>query len=248
MLDGPLYLSPIPPSTNSVLDLGTGTGIWAIEFADEHPSTTVTGVDLSPVQPRWVPPNCKFEVDDVEADWTYPLPDPDGGGGQGFDYIHSRMLLLGLKDWPKLFRQSFEHLRPGGYFEAQEFLLNIHCEPDSPKQGTILKRWSDLVTGAAQKAGVKSRCIGDFHDWLTEAGFVDIQKRTFRWPIGPWPESKKEKTLGIWAQRNVLDGLEAATMGLMCRYEGWTKEQVNELIEEAKGEIMDMEYHQFVEL
>ncbi|KAF6841620.1 methyltransferase domain-containing protein [Colletotrichum plurivorum] len=36
-----------------VLDLGTGTGIWAIEFGDEHPeseASNVTGVDLSPCE------------------------------------------------------------------------------------------------------------------------------------------------------------------------------------------------------
>jgi hypothetical protein len=24
-----------------------------------------------PIQPPWVPPNCRFEIDDVEEDWTY---------------------------------------------------------------------------------------------------------------------------------------------------------------------------------
>jgi methylase of polypeptide subunit release factors len=33
-----------------VLDIGTGTGIWAIDFADEHPEAEVIGTDLSPIQ------------------------------------------------------------------------------------------------------------------------------------------------------------------------------------------------------
>lgn len=54
-----------------VLDLGTGTGLWAIDYGDQHPETEVRaldeeslprrrylterqvlGVDLSPIQPR----------------------------------------------------------------------------------------------------------------------------------------------------------------------------------------------------
>ncbi|KAE9568335.1 hypothetical protein CGMCC3_g15560 [Colletotrichum fructicola] len=39
------------------LDVGTGTGLWAIEFGDEHPEAEVIGVDLSAVQVDFVPPN-----------------------------------------------------------------------------------------------------------------------------------------------------------------------------------------------
>jgi SAM-dependent methyltransferase len=37
-----------------VLDAGTGTGMWAIDFADEYVDTgaQVVGNDLSPIQPR----------------------------------------------------------------------------------------------------------------------------------------------------------------------------------------------------
>jgi hypothetical protein len=51
-----------------VLDVGTGTGAWAIAFARQHPECHVIGVDLSPVQPSWVPPNAEFMIDDVDVD------------------------------------------------------------------------------------------------------------------------------------------------------------------------------------
>lgn len=47
-----------------------------------------------------VPPNVRFEVDDVEADWTYH---------QKFDYIHCRFMGIAIKDWPKLVRQCNEY-------------------------------------------------------------------------------------------------------------------------------------------
>jgi cyclopropane fatty-acyl-phospholipid synthase-like methyltransferase len=40
---------------HNILDVGTGTGIWAIEAGDLYPSAAVTGVDLSPIQPNWMP-------------------------------------------------------------------------------------------------------------------------------------------------------------------------------------------------
>lgn len=52
LLKNRLHLAPIDPDEcRYVLDLGTGTGIWAIDFADAHRSAEVTGVDLSPIQP-----------------------------------------------------------------------------------------------------------------------------------------------------------------------------------------------------
>lgn len=74
--DNKLGLCPpnLPDSNvKRVLDLGTGTGIWAIDFGDEHPEAEVSsmdlrrsqtngaqvvGVDLSPSQPNmyaWKP-------------------------------------------------------------------------------------------------------------------------------------------------------------------------------------------------
>ena len=50
-LGGKLHLAPIPSDVQNVLDVGTGTGIWAIDFADEYPSASVIGTDLSPIQP-----------------------------------------------------------------------------------------------------------------------------------------------------------------------------------------------------
>lgn len=50
MLDGKLHLAPIS-YPQRILDLATGTGIWAIEFAQEYPETVVIGTDLSLIQP-----------------------------------------------------------------------------------------------------------------------------------------------------------------------------------------------------
>ncbi|KAF4336903.1 hypothetical protein FBEOM_9226 [Fusarium beomiforme] len=52
--DNRLGLAPpnLPGSmVKRVLDVGTGTGIWAIDFADDHPEAEVLGIDLSPIQP-----------------------------------------------------------------------------------------------------------------------------------------------------------------------------------------------------
>ncbi len=69
VLHGRNYLAPFskarPPK--KVLDVGTGTGTWAIEMGDEFPSAEIVGVDLSPIQAELVPPNVHFFIDDWYA-------------------------------------------------------------------------------------------------------------------------------------------------------------------------------------
>lgn len=98
---GALFTAPIPKgkTLHRVLDVGTGTGIWAIDFADEHPESQVFGIDLSPIQPAMVPPNVTFQVDDLEEPWTFT---------QKFDFIYSRMMCGAFADFDNFFRQSFE--------------------------------------------------------------------------------------------------------------------------------------------
>ena len=58
-----LFTSPLKTETlHKALDIGTGTGVWAIDFADMFPDCEVIGTDISPIQPSWVPPNLKLSV------------------------------------------------------------------------------------------------------------------------------------------------------------------------------------------
>ncbi|KAI9728512.1 MAG: hypothetical protein M1834_007650 [Cirrosporium novae-zelandiae] len=70
-LGNKLHLAPLKEDIQSALDVATGTGIWAVEFADKFPSAKVIGTDLSPIQPRFVPPNCSFIVEDSDnREWS----------------------------------------------------------------------------------------------------------------------------------------------------------------------------------
>ena len=64
------------------VDIGTGTGAWAVEVADQFSSAVVYGTDLSPIQPKRVPPNAEFRVEDI----TRGLDFADGST----DLVHSR--------------------------------------------------------------------------------------------------------------------------------------------------------------
>ena len=46
------------------VDVGTGSGLWAMEVAEEFPTARVIGTDISPTQPTDdLPPNCEFRLE-----------------------------------------------------------------------------------------------------------------------------------------------------------------------------------------
>jgi methylase of polypeptide subunit release factors len=54
--DEKLHQAPLK-EPHRVLDIGTGTGIWAIDMADQYPMAEVIGTELSLIQSNWVPTN-----------------------------------------------------------------------------------------------------------------------------------------------------------------------------------------------
>lgn len=52
LLNDELHLAPLQ-DPRRILDIGTGTGLWAIEMGDRFPNAQIIGTDLSPTQPLW---------------------------------------------------------------------------------------------------------------------------------------------------------------------------------------------------
>ncbi|KAF7625565.1 hypothetical protein AFLA_002424 [Aspergillus flavus NRRL3357] len=112
LLSGRLYLAPIADKPQNVLYVGTGTGLWAIDFGDMHPSAKVIGTDLSPIQPSFTPPNVQFEVDDCCDPWLYK--------NDTFDFVHVRGLYGCVSDWDEFYTKAYKHIKPGEYIEQLE--------------------------------------------------------------------------------------------------------------------------------
>ncbi|QGI88814.1 hypothetical protein CEK26_000029 [Fusarium fujikuroi] len=124
-LEGKLHLAPLKDDIQKVLDIGTGTGIWAIDFADEYPNAEVVGTDISPIQPDWVPPNLKFEIEDCTQEWTY---EPNS-----FDYVHMRYMYGSISDWSALFKEAFRVCKPGGWVESYEASPRMESDDGTQK-------------------------------------------------------------------------------------------------------------------
>ncbi|KAI8158279.1 Secondary metabolism regulator LAE1 [Colletotrichum sp. SAR 10_70] len=222
---------------NRVLDLGTGTGLWAIEYADAHPEAEVLGVDLSPIQPQDVPPNLKFEIDDVEEEWLY---------SQKFDYIHLRFLNGSIADWKKLIKNAYEFTQPGGYFEIQEGDFVLTADDDTLPPEKPLAQFASLIREACVKFGREFVPVPLMERMMTEAGFEDVVLQRFKWPSNPWPKDPYYKKIGEWNFHNFVDAAEAMAIAPLTRAHGYTKEEVQFFLIDVRKNMRDPSIHSFM--
>jgi len=166
---GDLYRTPLAQlgSPKRILDIGTGTGIWALEVAEEFPEAEIIGTDLSPIQPNFSPPNCTFIIDDAESDWAFTKDD-------AFDFIHARSMGGGIADWQRLLQQTYNHLKPGGWAEFQEYEANIHSDDGTHVKAPMLLDLAATLDEASQKFGKRVNIASSLSEWLEAAGFTNV--------------------------------------------------------------------------
>jgi ubiquinone/menaquinone biosynthesis C-methylase UbiE len=149
-----------------VLDLGSGGGFDAFLAAREvGDNGRVIGVDMTPemlskarrnaAQGRFG--NVEFRLGEIEN-----LPVADAS----VDVIISNCVINLSPDKPRVFREAWRVLKPGGRLAISDVVASTEL-PASMRDDPYLH--SACVAGAS--------LIGDLETWLAEAGFVEIRIR-----------------------------------------------------------------------
>ncbi|KAK4182825.1 S-adenosyl-L-methionine-dependent methyltransferase [Podospora australis] len=217
---------------------GTGTGIWAIELADKYPQATITGIDLSPIQPNYVPENVHFFVDDFDEDWVDPP--------NKYDFIHIRHTMHSIRDPKALFDRAMYHLKPGGYIEVQEIDIRPTSDDDSVSS-TIpyaLRDFLSFMEAGLRILGSEMHAIRKLPEELEEAGFTEITKKVHKAPIGMWPKDKRLRLCGLFLRTAMMDGLRGLSHRPLTAL-GWTQLQIEMVLVDVRKALMDPNVHAY---
>ncbi|MCJ1309622.1 hypothetical protein MMC25_003282 [Agyrium rufum] len=235
------HLSPAPDEQR-ILDLGTGTGIWAIDMADRYPDAEVVGIDLVNIQPASIPRNLRFRTPrDYESPWTL--------GEDSWDLIHLQMAAGSVSSWPEMYDRVFGHLKPGtGYFEQVEIDTRPRFSDGSYDETNQLVKWYEWLSDATARANRPIAYQKDTPDMLKSRGFVDIVERVIRLPINSWPLEQHEKNVGRWYNLGLCEGLEAMGMGPLTRNYNWPPNDIRRLCGDVKVAMCNRSYRVWHEL
>ncbi|KAI1372373.1 S-adenosyl-L-methionine-dependent methyltransferase [Hypoxylon crocopeplum] len=234
---GKNFFAPIGDHPQKIIDLGTGTGTWAIEVADMFPGTEIVGCDLSPIQPFWVPNNVRFVIDDIEDEWAH---------GDNWDLVHIRQVFPAIQDPLGVCRQSFSHLRHGGWIEVQDFGGILRCDDGTLPPDSILTQFYDMTTEALSRRGIRWPIANDMEEVLRDAGFVNIQCKRFKCPIGTWPKAKRLRLVGLYVKSafaDLMDALAPKVFPALSR----SPQQMKEFISNAQSELQTTSAHIYLD-
>ena len=153
-----------------------------------------------------------------------------------------RMMMTSVADFPKLFKQTYDALQPGGWFELQDLYLPMLADDESMK-GTAIQEWNDKFVLACDRMGRSSAQTRKYKDWMTQFGFERVHESVFKWPINSWPKDKEFKEMGRWNLINMLEGLDGFTMRLFTKALDMSFEEVATFLVEVRKDLYNKSIH-----
>ncbi|RJE18742.1 Methyltransferase [Aspergillus sclerotialis] len=217
ILGGELFRAPVDLDHDKarILDLGTGTGIWAIEMAE-------------------LPPNCHCEINDFESEWEFSKP---------FDFIHGRNIGGAVRDFPLLFKRAKDNLKDGGWVEFVDFVGEPFSDDGTLAKAPNIAEWIRLIDEASHKSGKRLYIAENLKQWMIDAGFTNVVEEVYKVPFNPWPKDRHLKEIGRYHQVDLEEALDAYSMALFTRYLGWTTQAVHAFLVGVRQELVDRSIH-----
>ncbi|RFU72149.1 methyl transferase [Trichoderma arundinaceum] len=229
-----------------ILDLGTGTGIWAFNVVEDYVANAeIMAVDLNQIQPALIPRGVTtIQFDIEEPSWEPLLRD--------CELVHLRTLFGSIKDdlWPSIYRNAFEHLAPGkGYIEQLEIDWTPRWEGDEVPVHSALNEWSQKFQRAMHRYQRSVKVSSqDTKRMMEAAGFTDFTETTVRCYVNPFSPDRHDRELGRWFNLAITLGLQAMSMMPMIENLGMTEADVVDLCERVKSEMCILRFHAYCTL
>ncbi|KAG8946039.1 hypothetical protein FRC03_001584 [Tulasnella sp. 419] len=197
-------LKPRDGYTPIILDVGAGSGGWAIDMSLQFPHCEVIGLDLVPPKIREVavPDNCWFEIDDGNLSFTHWT--------NKFDLIHVRCINEGIQDFPTFFNNLAQTMKPGALFIIGCGTFQFYDKNEQPyqdvKEGeegfSWVQKWFREVSRHyinihSTSPGLNPESISAEMWWETWAAnnpnFVNINMLNMKTRIGNWSSEPSEE-------------------------------------------------------
>jgi len=230
----------------NILDLGCGTGAWAMDMATDFPHCSVVGADVSPMDVGLAPRNLRIDVCDANEGLTRYQ-------NAQFNLVNARLIAMGIKNYPSLIGEISRILKPYGFLQLQEWDFFV---VDAQKQQVGTESWfgrwcAALRHGLAFRSASINAAEG-LDDMIRAQGtFNFVQQQNVWMPIGPcFPKDTAEgmrlNLVGEFMRENVkafIKGGKTLIIG-----SGMGVEEYDTLAFHATREVQDVSLPMYLRL
>ncbi|KAJ7785173.1 S-adenosyl-L-methionine-dependent methyltransferase [Mycena maculata] len=217
---GSLCFAPLAQEEpRKILELGCGSGAWAIQAAKQFPNAHVLAVDVAPLPDRIIPTNMKFRLVDLSR--------PSDLETETFDIVHARMVMTHVSHGREALLRAARFVKPGGLLLMEDIDLRSLAESGGPAVfryiSKMIEAWG--TRGADTELGRKMEGI-----LRTLEFFPDVHAERIAMPFAGTSADKAMNELGVALRKSWLQAAEKA--GSRLAGYGVTEEMIREHNEE----------------
>ncbi|GLV55379.1 hypothetical protein KDH_22260 [Dictyobacter sp. S3.2.2.5] len=213
------YLAPLKPETDTILDVGTGTGIWPAEMSRLFPKAHITGLDVA---------SSSFQYSSTAAytlmlgNILQGLPFPE----KQFEFVHQRLLVAAIPtaNWPSVINELIRVTRPGGWIEVLEIGVTIK------NSGAETARLLEWMGDRSKERGFDMGMVSQLGQLLIDAGLQNVEIHHIPAPLGVWGGH-----VGSMLKANVLSAF-GALKGAYCSQAQMRPEQFDAWVQDVAEE------------
>lgn len=213
------YLAPIKPETDTILDIGTGTGIWPVEMSRLFPEAHIVGLDVASSSFQY-PSTARYTF--MLGDVLKGLPFPD----KQFEFAHQRLLVAAIPTahWSAVINELVRVTRPGGWIEVLE--IGVTIKQAGPETARLLAWMGER----SKERGFDMGKVSQLGQLLIQAGVQDVEIHNIPAPLGAWGGH-----VGSMLKANVLSAFNALK-GAYCTQANMSPEQFDSWVQSVAEE------------
>jgi len=156
------------------------------------------------------------------------------------------------------------NLTPGGVLEVQDISFHLRCDDGSLPQDSAFRRWASYMLEASINLGCPLDSVDSVKELMIEAGFMNVEKKAYCWPMNQWPKNPRLKKIGktirskasfaedahirgtgVWTFHDFTASLSGISIALFTRGLSWSPDELEAFLIDVRKDMKNVAYHAY---
>lgn len=120
------------------------------------------------------------------------------------------------------------------------------CDDSTLREDNKVLEWLDFITQGLAVLNVELLTMQHNKQRMIDAGFVNVQERIYKIPLGVWPKDETMKVIGMYNRSVFADAFQGVSVKPLGHGLKWTPEEIEVYLTGVRRDIMDSSQHAYV--